>query len=354
MDFIKVNRSERPVSQVALSKDSVPLSKPKEEIYMVKIDKNKLAERLNQLNQGGGGGQKAGGGMSFISIKDGRNQVRILPGKKDDEGNFYREVLVHYSVGKTSNNRGTMVVCPKTHDPNAKCPVCELSAQYKKMSKKKDDSYDKQARAIYQKKRFYLNAIDRADDLDDFELRDKEGSDTPVWYNVKTDEEESPVKVLGAGAEIFKGILGLIVDPEYGDVILDVEEGLDLIITKTGSGQFNTSYDVKAARKETDLGFDDWQEHLNDLDSLTKAKTYEELVALLSGETPKDEDDTEDEEEDEEEEKPKSKSKSKSKSSKKAKDEEEEDEDTEEDEDEDADSIQEDIQAVLKRRRENR
>jgi hypothetical protein len=237
-----------------------------------------LAARLGELNQPRGGG---GGGMSFVDIKDGRNQVRLLPGK-DDPNEFYVEVWVHYGVGKTDkNSKGTMLVCPKTHNENAYCPVCELSSQLKKMSKKKDDNYDKQAKSVYRKKRVYFNAIDRAEDLSKYE-KDGDGK----WINKESGDEESPVKVLGSGVEVFKAVLGLLVDPDYGDIILDTADGLDLIITKTGSGQFNTSYDVKAARKESVVGFDLWQEALNDLKSLAKVKTAAEIEAIMNGEDP--------------------------------------------------------------------
>src|SRR5690606_9181927 len=88
--------------------------------------------------------------------------------------------------------------------------------------------------------------------------------------------------VFGSGIGIFKDILGLIVDPEYGD-ITDEKEGLDLIITKTGSGQFNTNYDVKTVRKESPVGFDGWEEELTDLSILTKSKSYDDIAAILDG-----------------------------------------------------------------------
>jgi hypothetical protein len=176
-----------------------------------------------------------------------------------------------------------MVVCPKTNGEDKPCPVCEASAELKKLSKKKDDAYDKQAKGLYRKKRVYYNAINRADDLSLYEQREEDGKQ--VWYNTESGEKESPVKVLGTGIGIYKDILGLICDPEYGDVT-DADEGLDLIITKSGSGQFNTNYDVKTVRKESAVGFDLWEEAMNDLKPLLKAKTYDELIAIMDGEDP--------------------------------------------------------------------
>lgn len=240
------------------------------------LDISKLAERLNQLNTNNNHGE--GSGIKFINIKDGRNVFRILPGKGDNF--FVEEVWVHYGVGKNANNQnGTMVVCPTTKGDDKPCPVCELSKQFKSMSKKKDDSYDKQAKSFYRKKRVYYNAIDRGDAISNYEKRE-DGK----WYNIADDEEASPVKVLGTGIGVYKDLLKLITDPEYGD-ITKPEDGLDVIITKSGSGQFNTEYDVKTVRKESPIGFNAWEECLNDLVQLAQPKSYDDIAKLLTGES---------------------------------------------------------------------
>lgn len=254
-----------------------------------KLDISKLAARLGELNKPRESGE--GTGVSFINIKDGRNQVRLLPGKEDPT-EFYEECWVHYGVGKSGSNKGTFVVCPTTTNEHAKCPQCELSKELKALSKKKDDNYDKQAKQAYRKKRVYFNAIDRADDLTSF-VKDDEGN----WLNAEG-EKESPIKVLGTGIGVFKDILGLLTDPEYGEAILDPEDGLDLIITKTGSGQFNTEYKVTATRKEVPLDFDAWEENLNDLSALVVPKTYDDIATIMDGGDPSSSTEDEDEDED--------------------------------------------------------
>jgi len=232
----------------------------------------KLKERLAQLNSKGNGGSS----MGFLTIADGRNVLRVLPALNDDDF-FYKEVYVHYGVGKTEQNpKGTMVVCPTTDGDGKPCPVCQLSKAYKDASKAKDDQYDKESRSLWRKKRVYYNAIGRDENLSDYK-KNSEGK----WVNAKG-EEENPVKVLGTGVGILKDILGIICDPEYGD-ITDPEKGLDLIITKSGTG-FNTNYDVKTVRKESPIGFEFWKECLNDLAILAKYKTYSEIEAIVNGE----------------------------------------------------------------------
>jgi hypothetical protein len=292
---------------------------------MGKLDISKLKERLEQLNNSGGN-RNNGPGMNFLNLKDGRNVVRILPPREGSDV-FYEEVWVHYGVGKNAQNKnGTMVVCPKTQDENTPCPVCELADELRKLSKKREDSYDKQSRSFRRKKRVYYNAISRDEDLSVYE-KNEEGK----WINTETGEEESPVKVLGTGIGIFKDILSLIVDPEYGD-ITDPEEGLDLIITKTGSGQFNTKYDVKTVRKESPIGFDEWEECLHDLSQLAKPRSYDEILALMQGEESEQGEDTEDGELGNEEPQ----------------------EELNSDDNSDADSLQDEIKAALARRRKNR
>lgn len=240
------------------------------------LDIAKIAERLAQLNSNSGGN---GGGFSYLKLKDGRNVVRILP-PAPGKDMFYSEVFMHYGINKTEENKkGVSVVCPTTLGDNKPCPVCELTKSLWQLSKSKEDSYQKQAKRLGRKKRVYFNVIDRGDDLSKFKKND-EGK----WINTDTNEEESPIKIMSTGVGILKDILGFIVDPEYGD-ITDAEKGLDVIITKSGTG-LNTNYDVKTVRKESAIGFDNWEENLNDLNSLGKCKSYDDLKQLLEGTDP--------------------------------------------------------------------
>lgn len=240
---------------------------------MAKTDISKLAERLAQLNsQSNRGG---GGGLRFHSIKDGRNVFRILPAHPSADM-FFVEAWVHYGVGKNEQNKkGSVVVCPTTHGDNKPCPVCEVTKELRALSKKKDDNYHKQASAMGRKKRVYYNAIDREEDLSQYH-KNEEGK----WINAEG-EESNPVGVLATGVTVFKDLLNIIVDPEYGD-ITDADEGLDVILTKTGSN-FNTEYDTKTVRKNSPIGFDSWEECLNDITVLAKCKTYDEILAIMEG-----------------------------------------------------------------------
>lgn len=233
---------------------------------------DKVAERLKELNSGGSNK------MDYAKVKDGRNVFRILPGATEDIF-FAEEAFVHYGIGKDGNNKGLTAICPTSRGDHHKCPICEHSKKLRSLSHAKDDEYDKLARELSRKKRVYFNVIDRSLDLSQFKFEDGK------WKNIGTGEDlpQSPVQILSTGISVYKSILSIMTDPEYGD-ITHPTEGLDVIITKSGSG-FTTEYDVKTVRKESPIGLEHWQEGLTDLSVLSKAKPYDELKAMLEGDT---------------------------------------------------------------------
>lgn len=305
---------------------------------MLDLLKGRL-EEMNQKSQGGGSGNN----FTFLNIKDGRNVIRILPPAEDKEL-FYEEGFVHYGVGANGKDRGKMVVCPTSKGEDTPCPICEEVKALWKKSSDKDDEYAKAAKARGRKPRIYYNAISR-DDMNNglYEQREveKDGETKLVWFNTKEDKEESPVKVLATGVGILKDIISIMVDPEYGD-ITDADEGLDLIITKSGSGQFGTNYEVKTVRKESEVGVDGWEELLNELSGLFNTKTYEEIEKLMAGAV--DDDDDEDD------------TPPKRSSSKKSVVEDDEEEPTSEstESEDDEDDVEAEIRAALKKRREGK
>lgn len=251
------------------------------------MDLEKLKKRLEDLNKAGSG---SSGGMDWLKLKDGRNVVRILPGKDGED--FASEAYLHYGVGKTDKDKnGTTVICPTTLDEGARCPICELTKEIRKLKKKDGDQYDKQAREMGRKKRVYFNAIDRGDDLNAYE----KGEDGK-WK--KGDEHSSPIKVLATGIGVYKDVIKNILDPEIGD-ITDADNGIDVIIEKSGTGM-KTEYDVRMARSNSPIGFAVWQECLHDivtLGSKAKIKTYKEIEAIMDN-TPDSGDSSDEPEED--------------------------------------------------------
>lgn len=152
--------------------------------------------------------------FDYLELKDGPNVVRVLPGHPNMEG-FFVEVFQH---AKGNKETYMSVICLNHGDPRAKDCLIEDELEELRVSKDKAD------KAMYNdqkaKPRYYMNVVDR-----------------------KTGE----CKSLPCGSSILKGILVYVTDEEYGD-ILDVNEGRDVTINKSGKGM-DTEYTVVAKPK---------------------------------------------------------------------------------------------------------
>jgi hypothetical protein len=211
--------------------------------------RKKLAETQERMKSGGGGGD-----FKFWSPKDGRNVVRILPPKPGTE-DFYVESRVHYNVGPNKK----MVTCGKV--ARGTCAVCDFVDALFKSGDKEDEKLAKRMKAT---SRYYFNVVDRT-------VGEK-------------DEGYGDILVFGAGATIFTDILGIIVDPDFGD-ITDPDNGRDVIITKSGK-QLDTEYKTQARPVQTELGIDKWEEKMVDLSLFLKPRSDEDLEAILEGKEP--------------------------------------------------------------------
>jgi hypothetical protein len=217
-----------------------------------------LRKKMEQVKEN----QNRGGGASFWSPKDGRNVIRILPAKEGQE--FYSEAKVRYNVGP--NNK--MVTVPLDSNKDN----CPIHAFVDALYKTKDADDEKLAKRMKASNRYYFNVIDRSIE------EGKEGY--------------GEVLVFGCGTTIFTDILGIIVDPDYGD-ITDPEEGYDIIITKSGK-KLDTEYKTNARPKQTPIGIADWKEKLNDLQKVATPRDYAKREAILAGEDSNDSDDDDD------------------------------------------------------------
>jgi hypothetical protein len=211
--------------------------------------RKKLADTQEKMKGNGGGGD-----FKFWSPKDGRNVVRLLPAKPGTE-DFYVESRVHYNVGPNKK----MVTCGKV--ARGSCAVCDFVDALFKSGDKEDEKLAKRMRAT---SRYYFNVVDRTVE--------------------KGSEGFGDILVFGAGATIFTDILGIIVDPDFGD-ITNPDNGRDVIITKSGK-QLDTEYKTQARPVQTELGIDKWDEKMVDLSLFLKPRSDEDLEAILEGKEP--------------------------------------------------------------------
>lgn len=205
---------------------------------------------------------QGGGGAAFAKLQQGKNIVRILFPKGNNE-NFYAEGFVHFGVGEEGKN---MVTCPKTFGEHNRCPICEYVDQLRKSKDKNDKAL---AERIGRRKRVYINVIDRDDDSD----------------------EDEP-KVLPIGITILKALLDTMCDPDYGD-ITNPKEGRDVTITKKGQG-LKTEYNVLpkpvTSPASKTLSEDELEDKMADLEALFKEQSYDELAEMLHSGEDSDED----------------------------------------------------------------
>lgn len=93
----------------------------------------KLRELLKKEKTGKGnnsGGRRSDFYPFWLMPSDKKAVVRILPDLNPDNPKlFYVDKLEHRI---SINGKDRTIPCPKSHDETAKCPICELSAQYYK------------------------------------------------------------------------------------------------------------------------------------------------------------------------------------------------------------------------------
>lgn len=215
-----------------------------------KVDLDKLKQKFQEVSERDSAPQ--GGDIKWWKPQSGDNNIRILPpwGNSD---NFYREVYYHYRVGP--NNKA--FVCLR-HEKGEACYLCELHERYRNSTNENLQSIAKDLKPTF---RVMYNIVDR-------------------------DHEEDGPQVYASGIKVFKEILGIFADPDYGDVS-DVAEGIDIKLTRTGEGM-DTRYSLLPRRKSSTLHdsqdvVEQWLEDMADLDILAATKTYEEMKAAYEG-----------------------------------------------------------------------
>lgn len=183
------------------------------------MDMEKIKAKVKELKE-----RQSGGDQPFITLEEGDNLVRVVPGKGDAD--FYQEVGYHYI--KRGKDKKTYLCNELTF--GTPCFFCEFTKQLKKSKDKDDKALGKDWSRRY---RCFMKVIDRA-----------VGTTKEAW------------KFLGVGSSIFGQMLGYIADDDWGDMT-EVATGYDVVInkTKTGTGDMDVEYDVRPRPKRTPLGF---------------------------------------------------------------------------------------------------
>ncbi len=239
------------------------------------------------------------GSSEFLTLKEGKNTVRILPYK---DYVFFRAKL-HY--GLVRGGRNAAYGCLEMFDDSKECPVCQFQQE---LTDAGTAAKEKVAQRIRPVTKYYVNVLNR----------------------------ENPgqgIKMFGLSSKMTRTLKGFLEDEDYGD-ITDIEEGKDIIITREGTSFSKTSYEVRVRAKSTPLDYENWEEEIHDLETEVVQKVTAEFLEARIKELKKViKEGSAGAEEEEEAEKPKKTSKK----PKKEEDEEEEEKGSKEEEEEEDD-----------------
>jgi hypothetical protein len=214
------------------------------------INLDAIKQKLQAMQQAsnGGGGNKANEHMWKPVV--GKQQVRIVP-YTFDKNNPFQEMYFHYEIGKR-----TMVSPSSFGRPD---PIVEFAEKLKKSGDKDDWKLGKK---IEPKFRIYTPVIVRG-------------------------LEHEGVKFWSFGKQIFTELLGIISDPDYGD-ITDLMNGRDITVEYTAAekeGAFpTTTVRVKPNTTPATTDKEIAEKIVNgqkDLKELFTELSYEEMTDVL-------------------------------------------------------------------------
>ena len=212
------------------------------------LNMNRMKEKLQTSEAGG----RSKGDSAFWRPAEGDQEIRILP---TEDGDPFKVYHFHYNLGEAS--RGG-VLCPKRQYGD-NCPICDFAS---KLWQEGTDESKKMAKSLFVRQRFFSPVIVRG-------------------------EESVGVKVWGYGKTIYETLLGLVLNPDYGD-ITDVDTGVDLSLTYTlpkTKGAFPTT-NLVPKRKSSAIDKDKKVvkailESIPDIESQFQRKSTKDVQAIL-------------------------------------------------------------------------
>jgi hypothetical protein len=212
------------------------------------LDMAKMKAKLQELESGGR--QKSDN--VFWKPQEGDQDIRIVP---SEDGDPFKVFHFHYNLGEAA--RGG-VLCPKRQFGD-NCPVCDFAS---KLWQEGTDDSKRMAKSLFVRQRFFSPVIVRG-------------------------EEEQGVKIWGYGKTIYETLLGLVLNPDYGD-ITDVDEGVDFTLTYTlpkTKGAFPQTNLVpkrkSSALAATKSSIKEFINNIPDVNTLFARKSPVEVKAIL-------------------------------------------------------------------------
>ena len=213
------------------------------------IDLDAIRSRLQTMQQSSTNGGNSTADF-FWKAPVGKSQIRIVP-YAFDKSNPFIELYFHYEIGKR-----TMVSPISYGRPD---PIVEFAEKLKKSGNKDDWKLGKK---IEPKFRCYAPVVVRG-------------------------QESQGVKFWAFGKQIFQELLGVISDPDYGD-ITDLMNGRDITIEHVAAekeGAFPT-YTVRVKPSQTPATSDKEIAEMivnkqKNITEMFKENSYEEMTEVL-------------------------------------------------------------------------
>ena len=215
------------------------------------LDLSKMREKLQTSKNG----NKQKRDNTKWRPTEGDQTIRVIP---TEDGDPFKEFHFHYNVGK---NPG--ILCPKRNH-GEDCPICDFASHlWRQGVESNDDTAKREAKKLFVRKRYFSPILVRG-------------------------EEAEGVRVWSYGKTAYETLLGLVLDPDYGD-ITDPETGTDIVLTYNVPGTPGSfpKTTLKPRRRPSVLcdeavaSCDELLNSVPDFDTLFQRQTSEEIQALL-------------------------------------------------------------------------
>ena len=194
----------------------------------------------------------------FMKLVVGKNVIRILPPPEGSDTPF---IVVHTHFVKTPGGKTVSFTCPRILSKGKQpCSECEDAKMMRASGNPldRDEGYKK-----LPQRRVYAAVIDR-----------KRPQDGP--------------KILTFGKQVHEALLAYAADEDDPVDFTHPLEGRDIAIIREGTGQFDTSYAVKVAPRDSRLHesveqMNAWLMARPDFDQYTRLLSIDEIARLTSG-----------------------------------------------------------------------
>lgn len=153
----------------------------------------KMKAKLQELESGG----KSKSDNVWWRPQEGDQEIRLIP---TEDGDPFKVFHFHYNLGEGA--RGG-ILCPKRQFGD-NCPVCDFAS---KLWQEGTEESKKMAKSLFVRQRFFSPVVIRG-------------------------EEEKGARIWGYGKTIYETLLGLVLNPDYGD-ITDIDSGVDFTLNYT-------------------------------------------------------------------------------------------------------------------------